>query len=338
MIIQFGMIDLIAIVFLAVNALTLVLYIADKRKAVSNKWRIGEKTLITLTLAFGGFGALLGMCVAMHKTKSRKFKVAVAAGLIIALIPVIHIAHSLTLDRVIRYVEVEFRSENWPAGLNGYRIAFMIDMHTISDEVMREVAAELNTRSLDLLLLGGDYSMRDGHYLGTLREIAQIRIVDGIFGVDGNHDDHTRLYSAMELYGMTPLDNSGIHIRDGFYLAGIRDLWSRNPDIYVAVEGANEDDFVLLISHNPDVAMMLSTSGIDFVVSGHTHSGQITLFGYAFYLLRGSITDYGTRFAYGFAQSADGIPVFVSSGVGPYYFVPRMFARPEVVIFTMLSE
>lgn len=83
--------------------------------------------------------------------------------------------------------------------------------------------------------------------------------------------------------------------------------------------------------------MVQSTVGIDLVLSGHTHNGQITFFGIPLYLLRGSITSYGMRFGYGFAESKDGVPVFTSNGIGDYYTVPRIFARPEVVIFTMRS-
>jgi predicted MPP superfamily phosphohydrolase len=84
--------------------------------------------------------------------------------------------------------------------------------------------------------------------------------------------------------------------------------------------------------------MIQSTEGIDLILSGHTHRGQITFLGYPMYLHRGSITSYGTRFGYGLARSADGVPVFVSSGIGAYYSVPRIFARPEVVIFTLFNE
>jgi len=79
------------ILFVAINILTFFLYIVDKRNAVKNKWRIRESTLIYFTLAFGGIGALLGMCVARHKTKKWKFRIAVAIGLLIALIPIIYI-------------------------------------------------------------------------------------------------------------------------------------------------------------------------------------------------------------------------------------------------------
>jgi predicted MPP superfamily phosphohydrolase len=337
-IIDFGIIELLLIILLIGNIFTFVLYWMDKDRAVKDKKRISESTLLFFTVVFGGIGALLGVCLVRHKTKNWKFRIAVVVGLIVMLISGIHIIHGLTMDRIIRYVDIEFHSENWPARLNGYRIAFITDMHTITDEAMREVAKELNNRNLDLLLLGGDFSMEHDHYRGTIREIVQIAPVDGIFGVDGNHDDYIRLFAAKEYYGITPLDNSGLQIRDGFYLSGTSDLWNRSPNISEAVSGALDDDFVMLVSHNPDVAIAQSTIGIDLILSGHTHAGHITFFGLPIVLLLGYITDYGIHFAHGFAYSADGVPVFTSSGLGFYYGIPRIFARPEVVIFTMYNS
>ena len=336
-IIRFGIIEFLALILALINAFTFALYAVDKRKAIKNKWRTREGVLIFFTLALGGVGALLAMLICRHKIRSGKFKLAAAVGLLIALVPLIHIAHALTLDRTVRFVELEFASPNWPQELDGYRIAFMTDFHVITDEDMRDIAAELNHRNIDLLLLGGDFSMWYDHYQGTLQEIAAIATTDGIFGVEGNHDTHTRLFAAMERHGMTPLDNAGLHVRDGFFLAGVHDMWNRSPDIATATAGANAGDFVLLISHNPDVTMVQSTIGVDLILSGHTNGGQITFFGFPIYLLRGSITSYGTRFGRGFADSADGVSVFTSSGVGVYYNIPRIFARPEVVIFTMRS-
>ena len=337
LILDIGIMESFLIGFVLVNIVAFALYVIDKRRAEKNKWRISENVLIFFTLALGGIGALLGMCLVKHKTRKMKFRIAVAIGLVVALIPVIHIGHSSTLGRIIHYVEMEFHSENWPSELDGYRIAFMSDMHTITDEAMRRVAAELNERSIDILLLGGDFSMWYAHYQGTVREIAQINTTDGIFGVEGNHDNYRRLFAVKEQHGITPLDNSGVHIRDGFYLAGVRDLWNRDPNIREAIAGADTGDFVLLVSHNPDVTMRQPTAGIDLILSGHTHGGQLTFFGYPMYLLRGNITRYGTRFSHGFAYSADDVPVFISRGVGSYYTVPRIFARFEVVIFTMYN-
>jgi len=344
----FGLINLFLILFFLINLFTFALYGIDKGRAAKNKWRIPERVLLFFTWMLGGIGALFGMYLLRHKTRKLKFKISLVAGLIITVIPLIHVAHALTLDRIIQYVEVDFYSENWPAELDGYRIAFMTDMHSITDEDMAEVIAELNDRNLDLLLLGGDFSsdvFRGGnHYQGTVREISRAITTDGIFGVDGNHDHYARLFYAKERYGITPLGNTGLEIREGFYLAGVHDLWNRgnnnikDANIADAIAGANSDDFILLVTHNPDVSMEQSTVGIDLIVAGHTHGGQITFFGFPFYLLRRSITHYGLRFAHGFNYSADEVPVFTSRGVGPYYRWPRVFARPEVIIFTLYNK
>lgn len=334
-IIRFGIIEFALSIFALINAFTFALYAVDKRKAIKNKWRIRESVMIFFTLALGGVGALLAMLLCKHKIRSGKFKVATAVGLLIALVPLIHIAHALTLDGIVRFTELDFASENWPQELDGYRIAFMTDFHVIADDDMRDIAAELNRRNIDLLLLGGDFSTRNAHYQGTLREIAAVSTADGIFGVEGNHDAHITLFAAMRQHGIMPLDNTGLHLHNGFFLAGVHDKWNRSPDIAAATAGTHAGDFVLLISHNPDVAMVQSTIGVDLILSGHTHGGQITFFGFPIYLLRGSISDYGTRFGRGFADSEDGVPVFTSGSVGVYYSIPRVFARPEVVIFTM---
>jgi len=321
-----------------INVLTFCLYVIDKRRAISKKFRIKESILLFFTLVFGGIGALLGMLLARHKTKRAKFRIAVTLGLFIALIPVVHIIHGLTFDKVVQYVEIDYLSNSWPSGIDGYRIAFMSDIHTTPHETMDKVAVELNMRNIDLLILGGDFAMQGGYYQGSMKSIAQITAPDGIFGVDGNHDDYMRLNEAMRQHGITPLDNDGIRIHDGFYLAGVQDMWNRSPDIKAAVSGADTGDFILLVSHNPDVSMVQPTEGVDLILSGHTHNGQISFFGIPLYLLRKNITNYGMHFAHGFAESADGIPVYTSKGIGDYYTVPRIFSRPEVVIFTMRSE
>ena len=336
-ILDFGIIEIFIVVFLAINLFTFLLYMADKRKAKKNKWRISEAVLIFFTIMMGGIGAFFGMVLLRHKTKHIKFKAVTAIGLIIATIPLIHLVHALTLDRIVHYLEIYFYSENLPEELDGYRIAFMADFHTIPHEEMRLVVDELNRRNIDLLLLGGDFSRTNNHYQGTLAEIAQTNTTHGIFGVVGNHDRDYQLYPVKSRLGIGLLSNSGVSITEGFYLAGVGDLWWGRPDIGAATAGANPDDFILLLSHHPDISMQQPTSHVDLILAGHTHGGQITFFGYPFVLspiwhLRGGITSYGTRFAHGFAYSADGTPVFTSRGVGVYYNIPRVFARPEVVI------
>lgn len=68
---------------LITNIIAFVGYGIDKQKAVKNKWRISENTLIGLALIGGSVGALLGMRCFHHKTRKKKFSVGIPLILIL---------------------------------------------------------------------------------------------------------------------------------------------------------------------------------------------------------------------------------------------------------------
>jgi len=253
----------------------------------------------------------------------------------------IHMLHSLTLDRIIQYIEVPFHSPQIPVALDGYRIAFVTDTHGISERRLNGVANHLNNGKIDLLLLGGDFHHNIERARRTVEILSKIQTTDGIYGVEGNHDTRADLFPVMNAHGITPLFNSGVHVRDNFFLAGTADIktfWPATASISDAIKSAMPDDFVLLLTHNADITMRQPTTGIDLILSGHTHGGHVSFFGLwapALTLSR-AVTHYGQRFMSGWAKSRDGIPVYVSHGVGGYF--PRVFARPQVIIVTLRHQ
>ena len=58
--------------YVVINLIVFVMYGIDKRKAIKQRWRIPEATLLGASV-FGVFGALAGMKVFRHKTKKPKF-------------------------------------------------------------------------------------------------------------------------------------------------------------------------------------------------------------------------------------------------------------------------
>ena len=76
------MLPLILLYLLIINALALLLMLADKRMAEKNLWRIPESTLLTAAAFGGSIGALLGMYRFRHKTKHLKFTLGVPVILI----------------------------------------------------------------------------------------------------------------------------------------------------------------------------------------------------------------------------------------------------------------
>ena len=62
---------------LLINAAGFVLMRVDKQKAIKNKWRIPESTLLTVAALGGSFGICAGMYAFRHKTRHTKFSVGV---------------------------------------------------------------------------------------------------------------------------------------------------------------------------------------------------------------------------------------------------------------------
>ena len=62
------------IYLIIVNILAFFLCFIDKRKAIKQKYRISEDTLLFISLIGGCFGLVLSMNIYHHKTKKLKFK------------------------------------------------------------------------------------------------------------------------------------------------------------------------------------------------------------------------------------------------------------------------
>ena len=75
--------ELLILYLVVVNAAAFVIYGVDKRKAIRDKWRIPEATLLGLAVIGGAFGAFLGMRVWHHKTHKWKFRILVPVFLLL---------------------------------------------------------------------------------------------------------------------------------------------------------------------------------------------------------------------------------------------------------------
>lgn len=77
---------ILLVYLLIINAVTFLVYAADKRKAKNGKLRVPEKTLFLLAGIGGSIGALLGMQVLRHKTKHMSFVIGIPLILIVQIL------------------------------------------------------------------------------------------------------------------------------------------------------------------------------------------------------------------------------------------------------------
>lgn len=83
------------IYLLLINAAGFLLMLIDKRKAIKNRWRIPERTLILTAVLGGSIGCMLGMYTFRHKTKHLKFTFGIPLILILQFLLTVYAVQSL---------------------------------------------------------------------------------------------------------------------------------------------------------------------------------------------------------------------------------------------------
>lgn len=228
-----------------------------------------------------------------------------------------------------------------PDNFVGKKIVFASDFHLngfSSQAKIADVVASINAAKPDIIILGGDYVTDEEKYLAPcFAELANLKAPLGVYGVTGNHDsvaDYRLTVKYMKAAGIIPLENKAQWIEIGgqkIKLGGVKTSYGEISDAEPTTNDTQVDDFIILVSHNPDFAEELHTDRIDLMLSGHTHGGQVTFFGlWAPYIP----SDYGQKYMAGIIET-NGIEVLVSNGIGTSALPLRFFAKPQINVIML---
>jgi uncharacterized protein len=241
----------------------------------------------------------------------------------------------------IQVVQIKQRVPRLPKAFDGLRVAFLTDVHNgpyNDDEYLRTIVRTTNLMEPDVILHGGDYSVRDKKYILPCFDILkELRAPLGQFGVLGNHDyahglSDTKL--GMKRAKITELTNANAVLnRDNeqLRLIGVDDHLYGKVDLAKAMIGTSLGDCCVMLSHNPDVAETLDDRRIGFVLSGHTHGGQVNLPGYGPPWLP---SKYGAKYLKGLVRAPE-VDVYISRGLGVSSWPVRFQCRPEITLVTL---
>ena len=93
-----------------------------------------------------------------------------------------------------------------------------------------------------------------------------------------------------------------------------------------------DDAPVVLMAHEPDIFPNVPDR-VSLTISGHTHGGQVRIFGYSPVVP----SRYGTRYIYGH-KIEDGRNLIVSGGLGCSSVPLRFGSPPEIVVIELGSD
>lgn len=281
-------------------------------------------------------------------------------GLLMALLVVGVFAYGRFFEAnriVVKQMEMTF--SNLPDAFDGYRIVTCSDLHigSLPTDFVDRLVETVNLQRADAIFLLGD--VQNAHpqelypYASSLRKL---HATDGVFSVLGNHDysyyaptvdealriaNERETVSRQQQAGWAVLDNSHQTIsRQGqqLYVAGtaffadkrrhLRVTVPNKADIDRALEGIPPSAFTILLQHNPTEwkSEIAGRHSVALTLSGHTHGGQLQLFGLRPSRLLWS-EDSGL-----YSQGHQRL--YVTTGLGGVFRF-RFNVPPEVVVITL---
>jgi predicted MPP superfamily phosphohydrolase len=226
-----------------------------------------------------------------------------------------------------------------PRELDGFRIVQLSDIHhspfTGREQVERAVEVA-NSLQPDVIALTGDYVSHEREYVQPCAEmLGKLRARRGVYAVLGNHDNWVDAELVTDLFGLAGikvLNNEGMRFEDkgaSFWLAGVNDTMVGLEDLPLALAGSAADEMKLLLAHNPVILRRAARAGVDLVLSGHTHGGQVTLRSE-----RSASGRVRRRILRGLGRRGE-TQIYVTRGLGTVVLPVRYGSLPEVSALTL---
>jgi uncharacterized protein len=258
-----------------------------------------------------------------------------------------------------RAERLEIPIEDLPTGLDGLKIVQLSDIHASEFMPLAEVrrAVEMaNALGADLAVVTGDFiTGRKDPLAGCIEELGELRAPLGVWGCNGNHESYAGAEeNARQLFarhGMRLLrqENAELAWRgEKFNLIGVdyqreRAATGRKLPMLQGIEALVRGDIPnILLSHNPNSFPRAAGAGIELMLAGHTHGGQVRVeivdhsFNPASFFTPFVAGAY--RLPAGAADAGDAQKIshlYVNRGLGTIGMPVRLGAPPEITLVTL---
>ncbi len=223
-------------------------------------------------------------------------------------------------------------------------IAVASDLHLgniVGNRHLRKMVKEINNMHPDVILLAGD--VLDDSIEPFIRnhmsdQMKQLKARHGVYAVLGNHEyyggsisQYTELMSSI---GIKVLQDEVLEVA-GTYIVGRKDKTAESMEaggrksVVSLLEGLDLSRPVIMMDHQPTGFDAAAQAGVDILLSGHTHRGQIAPNHW--------ITKRLFELDWGYLRK-DKLHVIVSSGYGTWGPPIRWASRSELIKLEVMLE
>lgn len=253
----------------------------------------------------------------------------------------------------IQTTRITISSEKIPASFNGFTIVQVSDLHNAEFGYdQNKLLGAVRDTSPDLIAITGD--LIDSNHTDIAKAM---EFIDGavaiapVYFVTGNHEawinDYTRLKQQMTDAGVIILNDGTVAMErrgDSIRLLGLNDPdFTETGDAYEDAAMTNTklkdisgegNKYTILLSHRPELFDVYVDNGIDLVLSGHAHGGQVRLPFVGGFVApnQGFFPKY-----YEGVYEKNQTKMVVSRGLGNSIIPVRINNRPELVAIKLMA-
>ena len=236
------------------------------------------------------------------------------------------------------------------------KLALIADSHTgttFDGEGFAEHVKAIQAQDPDAVLIAGDFVDDDTSLIDMKKCCEALGTLDtkyGVYYVFGNHDkgyyaserrgyDGDDIIAELENNGVAVLQDETVLLGDSFYIIGRQDLsevtdrGGSRADIEDLVKDLDDDKYQIVMDHQPADYANEKASGVDLVLSGHTHGGQLFLI-----KLFQKITGMGGNDQIYGLENIDGSDFIVTSGISDWAIKFKTGCRSEYVIIDIQGK
>jgi predicted MPP superfamily phosphohydrolase len=228
-----------------------------------------------------------------------------------------------------------------PEAFDGFTLLHVSDLHLLRfGTIPRQLMRVLPALPADLVVLTGDYKRHTYSsdvpipgWMGRLASACRTR--EGILAVLGNKD-HADMKRTFAPRGIDVLINESRTIERGGERLHVLGVDAANP-VQEPEHAARVLDrfpragFRVLLAHTPDYIRGAAARGIELVLAGDTHGGQVLVPVLGALKVKSKL---GRRYCRGVIREG-GATLHISSGCGTANVPFRLFCPPEVTLLTL---
>ena len=230
--------------------------------------------------------------------------------------------------------------KNLPAAFHGFTILHLTDLHSKEYGTGQKRLLELiNSYKFDMVAITGDVVDKDNPQQRPALDLIRGLPKKPVFFVPGNHEWWTNYEIRAPLISeeVQILENANYKYSMGaehIWITGVDDPFLKKHNLDLALLDINDNAPKLLLAHAPDIYPSAMQAGIDLVMVGHTHGGQVRLpiLGALFVPGQGIFP----RLDYGFFSTGSSTLV-INGGLGESTLPLRIHNRPEIVLITLYN-